>query len=169
MVQTRNGNFRIENADLGSPTSQLKETLKAFMGALQTQQNNFQLEMQQRQELFQQQMLQGQNDGTHNGGRNFQGRQDQNEIPQPIIDVATIKDFLKLKPPTYSGGMDAVKSQEWINELEKNFRLLRCSERHKVEIGSYLLTGEANRWWNHEGLNDTQTEWVHFVRIFKQK
>ena len=61
MVQTRNGNSSIENADSGSPTSQLKETLKAFMSALQTQQKNFQLEMQQNLELFQQQMLQGQN------------------------------------------------------------------------------------------------------------
>ena len=169
MVQTRNGNSSTENADSGSPASQLKETLKVFMSTLQTQQKNFQLEMQQRQELFQQQMLQGQNGGTHNEGRNFQGRQDQNEIPQPIIDVTTIKNFLRLKPPTYSGGMDAVKSQEWINELEKNFRLLGCSERQKVEIGSYLLTGEANRWWNREGLNDAHMEWDHFVRIFKLK
>ena len=67
MVQTRNGNSSTENADSGSPTSQLKETLKAFMNALQTQQKNFQLEMQQRQELFQQQMLQGQNDGAQDG------------------------------------------------------------------------------------------------------
>ena len=125
--------------------------------------------MQRRQELFQQQMLQGQNDGTYNEERNFQGRQAQNEIPQPMVDVAIINNFLNLKPPTYSGGMDAVKSQEWIHGLEENFRLLKCSERQKVEIGSYLLTGEVNRWWNCEGLNDAHMEWDHFVRIFKMK
>ncbi|GFY89249.1 hypothetical protein Acr_06g0011890 [Actinidia rufa] len=57
--------------------------------------------------------------------------------------VAVVRLFLKLKPPTFKGGMDPVKANNWILAMENNFRLLRCGEQQKVEIGSYLLAGEA--------------------------
>ncbi|GFY85994.1 hypothetical protein Acr_04g0007320 [Actinidia rufa] len=50
--------------------------------------------------------------------------------------------------------MDPVKANEWLLEMEKNFRLLRCGEQQKVEIGSYLLTGAASRWWNLKGVRE---------------
>ncbi|GFZ17165.1 hypothetical protein Acr_26g0004350 [Actinidia rufa] len=50
----------------------------------------------------------------------------------PVENVAIVKQFLKLKPPTFSGEMDPVKANEWLLEMEKNFR---CKgTRH--ELGS---------------------------------
>ncbi|GFZ19448.1 hypothetical protein Acr_28g0001530 [Actinidia rufa] len=94
------------------------------------------------------------------------------EIEDPAIlveNVAIVKQFLKLKPPTFSGEMDTVKANEWLLEMEKNFRLLRCGEQQKVEIGSYLLTGAASRWWNLKGIREPGMNWAQFKVIFKEK
>ncbi|GFZ05519.1 hypothetical protein Acr_17g0010910 [Actinidia rufa] len=60
------------------------------------------------------------------------------------------------------GGMDPVKANDWILAMEKNFRLLRCGEQQKVEIGSYLLAGEASRWWNLKGVKEPGMDWARF-------
>ncbi|XP_057495648.1 uncharacterized protein LOC130780643 [Actinidia eriantha] len=65
--------------------------------------------------------------------------------------------------------MDLVKANEWLIEMEKNFRLLRCGEQQKVEIGSYLLTGTASRWWNLKGVKEPGMIWARFKVIFKEK
>ena len=49
-----------------------------------------------------------------------------------VENVAVVRQFLKLKPPTFKGGMNPVKVNDWLSEMEKNFRLLRCGERQKV-------------------------------------
>ncbi|GFZ16761.1 hypothetical protein Acr_26g0000310 [Actinidia rufa] len=87
----------------------------------------------------------------------------------PVENVAIVKQFLKLKPPTFSGEMDPVKANEWLLEMEKNFRLLRCSEQQKVEIGSYLLTSAASRWWNLKGVRESSMNWARFKVIFREK
>ncbi|GFY95397.1 hypothetical protein Acr_10g0007820 [Actinidia rufa] len=87
----------------------------------------------------------------------------------PVENVAIVKQFLKLKPPTFSGEMDPVKANEWLLEMEKNFRLLRCGEQQKVEIGSYLLTGAASRWWNLKGVREPSMNWARFKVIFREK
>ncbi|GFS30371.1 hypothetical protein Acr_00g0011520 [Actinidia rufa] len=63
---------------------------------------------------------------------------------------------------TSDGEMDPVKANEWLLEMEKNFRLLRCGEQQKVEIGSYLLTGAASRWWNLKGVREPGMNWARF-------
>ena len=53
--------------------------------------------------------------------------------------------------------------------MEKNFQLLECSDRHKVQIGSYLLTGEASRWWNLKKAGEPVMSWERFLVVFKEK
>ncbi|GFZ01211.1 hypothetical protein Acr_14g0008460 [Actinidia rufa] len=86
----------------------------------------------------------------------------------PMESVAVVRQFLKLKPPTFKGGMDPVKANDWILAMEKNFRLLRCGEQQKVEIGSYLLAGEASRWWNLKGVREPGIDWARFKVIFRE-
>ncbi|XP_057485851.1 uncharacterized protein LOC130772128 [Actinidia eriantha] len=87
----------------------------------------------------------------------------------PMKSVSVVQQFLKLKPPTFKGGMDPFKANDWILEMEKNFRLLRCGEQQKVEIGSYLLAGEASRWGNLKGVREPGMNWARFKVIFKEK
>ena len=83
-------------------------------------------------------------------------REEREAAAQRKRNVAPVKEFLKLKPPTFPGGMDPIRANEWITEIEKNFKLLRCTDAQKVEIGSYLLVGEANRWWNLKSIAEPE-------------
>ncbi|GFY97793.1 hypothetical protein Acr_12g0003340 [Actinidia rufa] len=85
---------------------------------------------------------------NQNRGETSKYRGETEDPTMPVENVAIVKQFLKLKPPTFSGEMDPVKPNEWLLEMEKNFRLLKCGEPQEVEIGSYLLIGAASRWWN---------------------
>ncbi|GFZ17217.1 hypothetical protein Acr_26g0004870 [Actinidia rufa] len=89
--------------------------------------------------------------------------------PQETRDLDLIRQFLKLKPPTFKGGMDPVKVNDWILAMEK---ILDCSDvesSRKVEIGSYLLAGEASRWWNLKGVRELGMDWARFKVIFREK
>ena len=69
--------------------------------------------------------------------RNGRQVEERREIPeeevipmmQPMANLTAVKEFLKLKPPTFKGGVDPVRTNEWIAELEKNFELLQCSDQ----------------------------------------
>ena len=74
------------------------------------------------------------------------------EVPAANIDL--VKQFLKLKPLTFIGGMNPIKGNKWLTEMENNFWLLRCNEVQKVKISSYLLIGEADHWWNLKGVRE---------------
>ena len=80
-----------------------------------------------------------------------------------------MKQLLKLKPPIFNGRMNPVKANEWLTEMKKNFWLLRCDEVQKVKIGSYLLTRDADHWWNLKGVREPKMNQEQFKVIFKEK
>ena len=41
-------------------------------------------------------------------------REEREAEAQRTRNVAAVKEFLKLKPPTFQGGMDPIKANEWI-------------------------------------------------------
>ena len=48
--------------------------------------------------------------------------EDQKEVMNqevPTANIHRVKQFLKLKPPTFNGGMNPVKANEWLTEMEK--------------------------------------------------
>lgn len=55
-----------------------------------------------------------------------------------------MEQFLKLKPPKFTGVCDPEAATMWIRELEKVFALLRCSEEDKVTLAVYQLQGNAS-------------------------
>ena len=55
-----------------------------------------------------------------------------------------MKQFLKLKSPTFNDGMNPVKANKWLIGMKKNFQLLKCDKVQKVEISLYLLIGEED-------------------------
>ena len=58
-----------------------------------------------------------------------------------------IKQFLKLKPLKFNGRGDLEATPRWVEELEKVFELLRCTETEKVTPEVYQLQDNANDQW----------------------
>lgn len=70
----------------------------------------------------------------------------QNELDNNDIINLTQK-FIKMKPPTFLGGIEPLKAETWLLEMEKLFEVFPCSTMQKVLLATYTLKDEAQRWW----------------------
>ena len=59
------------------------------------------------------------------------------------IEYQGLDCFQQNNPPFFDGGYNPDGAQNWIREIEKNFRVMACSERQKVAFGTYTLVDEA--------------------------
>lgn len=89
--------------------------------------------------------------------------------PEPVVNEVRVRDFQKLKPLTFHGGIDPVKANEWLESVEKIFQVMTCTEREKVALAAYNLVGEAQRWWNLVRKSEPQIEWARFLVLFNEK
>ncbi|XP_048131564.1 uncharacterized protein LOC125314128 [Rhodamnia argentea] len=84
-----------------------------------------------------------------------------------------VEQFLKLKPPKFAGSGDPEAATSWIEELEKAFALLRCTDEDKVTLAIYRLRGNASSWWRatKDGVfpDGIASIWDSFVGAFNGK
>ncbi|KAF7842127.1 uncharacterized protein G2W53_004425 [Senna tora] len=82
-------------------------------------------------------------------------------------------EFHKAKPPTFRGEFNPTLAEEWIQELEKLFKVLRCSNEQKVENAIYMLASEAENWWKGARqlmeARGIQLTWENFKISFFEK
>ena len=57
--------------------------------------------------------------------------------------LSMLKEFRELGPPSFKGLQDPGTAEDWIQEMEKTFDVLQCSDRRKVDLAAYMLKGEA--------------------------
>ncbi|XP_057416222.1 uncharacterized protein LOC130710858 [Lotus japonicus] len=62
--------------------------------------------------------------------------------------AVTLIDFMKLKPPTFSGSGTSDEPQRFIDALERLWRALGCTDTRAVELASFQLEGVARDWYN---------------------
>ena len=95
-----------------------------FMQQMQQQQNQFMLQMMQQM----------------NGGLNA-------PVVVPETAGGTYRDFFRMNPSEFHGGLDPIKAHEWVANMEGIFEIVQCSEENKVVFASHSLKGPAMRWW----------------------
>ncbi|XP_052172221.1 uncharacterized protein LOC127788150 [Diospyros lotus] len=73
----------------------------------------------------------------------------QNPMPQSSGDGGgqLLKNFMALRPPEFSGGTNAMAAENWMKSVEKHLWATGCNDARKVRLATFLLTGEAERWW----------------------
>ncbi|KAF7147139.1 hypothetical protein RHSIM_Rhsim03G0184300 [Rhododendron simsii] len=91
-------------------------------------------------------------------------------IAQPVAEMS-IKDFQKMKPPIFEGGIDPLKADNWILGMEKIFAVAQaqCPEMHKVVLATYNFEGEAYRWWLTQQEREPNMTWIRFKEVFYEK
>ncbi|MQL82788.1 hypothetical protein Taro_015264 [Colocasia esculenta] len=71
--------------------------------------------------------------------------------PPPMLlaeePVMHVEKFLRLQPPTYSGGPNPDTAEHWVHEIERVFATMRCPTTDKVVLAAYQLRGFALEWW----------------------
>ncbi|MQL69700.1 hypothetical protein Taro_002001, partial [Colocasia esculenta] len=72
-------------------------------------------------------------------------------LPPPVLlaeePVMQVEKFLRLQPPTYSGGPNPDTAEHLVHEIERVFTTMRCPATDKVVLAAYQLRGFALEWW----------------------
>ena len=68
-------------------------------------------------------------------------------VPQPVVNPDSIQQwmtrFCKHHPPVFDGTFDVQAAEEWINRLEKIFKVLDCPSEKKAQMAIYRLEKDA--------------------------
>ncbi|KAH7847768.1 hypothetical protein Vadar_030052 [Vaccinium darrowii] len=90
----------------------------------------------------------------------------------PRAELISIKDFQKMKPPVFGGGIDPSRADDWELSMEKIFAVMtpaQCPETHKVVLATYNFEGEAHRWWLQQREREANMTWGRFLEVFHEK
>lgn len=89
--------------------------------------------------------------GNNNGIRNEEVGTGEPVIPP---NFQGLPEFRKTKPPSFYGEYDPLKAQRWINQLDKIFVAMGCTDAQRVTFATYMLEGEAEfgSLWNSHNL-----------------
>ncbi|MQM23202.1 hypothetical protein Taro_056265, partial [Colocasia esculenta] len=90
-------------------------------------------------------------------------------VEEPVMQV---EKFLRLQPPTYTGGPNPDTAEHWIHKIERVFTTMRCPTVDKVVLATYQLRGLALEWWRLKmqttfarRIEETIT-WPEFLGVF---
>nr|VVW56750.1 unnamed protein product [Nymphaea colorata] len=67
--------------------------------------------------------------------------------PKEKATMVSFKHFMSMQPPVFTGDGNPDKAEEWIEEVEHIFEVLKVPGGDKVNYGSYMLKSDAKRWW----------------------
>ncbi|MQL70628.1 hypothetical protein Taro_002938 [Colocasia esculenta] len=96
--------------------------------------------------------------------------------PPPVLlaeePVMQVEKFLRLQPPTYSGGPNPDTTEHWVHEIERVFATMRCPATDKVVLAAYQLRGFALECWRLKmqttfaGRTEEVITWSEFLDVF---
>ncbi|MQL79962.1 hypothetical protein Taro_012385 [Colocasia esculenta] len=96
--------------------------------------------------------------------------------PPPVLlaeePVMQVEKFLRLQPPTYSGGPNPDTAEHWVHEIERVFATMRCPAADRVVLDTYQLRGFALEWWRLKmqttfaGRTEEAITWSEFLDVF---
>ncbi|MQL91387.1 hypothetical protein Taro_023999 [Colocasia esculenta] len=97
-------------------------------------------------------------------------------VPPPMLlaeePVLQVEKFLRLQPPTYSGGPNPDTAEHCVHEIERVFASMRCPAADRVVLAAYQLRGFALEWWRLKmqttfaGRTDEAITWMEFLDVF---
>jgi len=63
-----------------------------------------------------------------------------------------------------------LEAQSWLDELNKIFEIVSCTDEQKVSFAAFMLKGAANNWWNLARasvmVKGNAMNWEHFQEVF---
>ncbi|XP_026452534.1 uncharacterized protein LOC113353028 [Papaver somniferum] len=82
--------------------------------------------------------------------------------------VQYYQDFLKMKPPTFTGKGGATEAHQWCTKVDRILDQFDCSGTYKQRMASFLLEGNAATWWESMGrtVDAMEVTWTRFKDLF---
>lgn len=84
--------------------------------------------------------------------------------------MATLPQFLKLKPPTFLGSNEKECPKKFLEGIQRACRALKCSGEQSFKFASYQLQDMANAWFETwlkgREVGIPPTNWEEFREVF---
>ena len=63
--------------------------------------------------------------------------------------VASIQDFILLKPPVFRCSSEPLEADDWLRSIERKFDMAHVAPDDRVIFAVYFLEGAALQWWEN--------------------
>ena len=77
-----------------------------------------------------------------------------------------MEDILRHKQAEFTGKASADEADAWLCKCEKIFKVMNCTDEHKLLFATYLLNNDVEYWWagiqQQMQTRDEQVEWTSF-------
>ncbi|XP_028096545.1 uncharacterized protein LOC114296450 isoform X1 [Camellia sinensis] len=83
--------------------------------------------------------------------------------------ITLIREFKKMKPPRFQGGIEPMKAEAWVLEMEKLFEIFPSTDAQKVSLAAFTLDDDARRWWMMVRESNPGLTWAKFLELFYNK
>ncbi|XP_028092163.1 uncharacterized protein LOC114292408 [Camellia sinensis] len=83
--------------------------------------------------------------------------------------VALTREFKKMKPALFHGGIDPLNVEAWVLRIEKWFEVFPYTKAQKAQLVAFTLEDDARRWWMLVRDKNKDTSWACFLEIFYEK
>lgn len=82
-----------------------------------------------------------------------------------------LKNFMANHPPEFCGDVDAITAENWMMAMEKHLRAIGCMDMQKVRLATFLLRGDAERWWEttRQRFGNREPLWLEFQTAFNER
>ncbi|KAK4729884.1 hypothetical protein R3W88_022872 [Solanum pinnatisectum] len=74
-----------------------------------------------------------------------QARQ-QRENQHEVADTSRIREFLRMNPPSFTGSSVTEDLENFVEELQKVFKIMHVIDPERVELVAYQMKGVARIW-----------------------
>ncbi|XP_028094331.1 uncharacterized protein LOC114294399 [Camellia sinensis] len=74
-----------------------------------------------------------------------------------------------MKPPKFHGGIEPMKAEAWVLEMEKLFEVFPSIDAQKVSLAAFTLEDDARRWWMMIREGNPDLTWARFLELFYDK
>ncbi|XP_052197315.1 uncharacterized protein LOC127804486 [Diospyros lotus] len=89
---------------------------------------------------------------------NNQPGHEHREVEEPMVNLGVqgvgssdggqlLKNFMALRPLEFIGGIDIAAVENWMLSIEKHLRSMGCTEAQNVQMGTFLLRDDVEKWW----------------------
>ncbi|KAF1894626.1 hypothetical protein Lal_00033684 [Lupinus albus] len=90
------------------------------------------------------------NENLQNLNQNANPHPNQHPLaPQGPAENHGVDAFCRRNLSQFEGGFAPDAANEWIQDLEKILRAMGCGDNQKINYASYMLTKEAENWWEY--------------------
>ncbi|XP_028121010.1 uncharacterized protein LOC114318341 [Camellia sinensis] len=80
--------------------------------------------------------------------------------------VSLTREFKKMKPPVFHGGIEPLKAEAWVLGIEKLFKVFLCTDAQRIQLAAFTLEDDARCWWMLVRDENKDVAWACFLEIF---